>query len=163
MSICPVSYQPAVAQATLAQALDPHNLLVAWERVQANDGSAGWDGEGITQFSRHLSAEFEALASEVRQHSYQPRPLLCVAIEKTDGGSRELAIPCVRDRVLQTAVVMPLQCWAKPLKPPTVEWRLRPCAVMKATPRGFTLPRWPQFLVRGGRFSNAADNQHATR
>lgn len=100
---------PAVEQATLTQALDPHNLLTAWERVQANDGSAGWDGEGLAQFNRHLNAELAALATEVNQHSYQPQPLLCVAIERADGGTRELAIPSVRDRVLQTAVVRVLQ------------------------------------------------------
>lgn len=100
---------PAIEQATLTQALEPHNLLTAWERVQVNDGSAGWDGEGLAQFSRHLNAELAALATEVSQHSYQPRPLLCVAMEKADGGTRELAIPSVRDRVLQTAVVRVLQ------------------------------------------------------
>ena len=45
----------------------------------------------------------------MREQCYQPRPLLCVAIAKADGGSRELAIPSVRDRVLQTAVVRVLQ------------------------------------------------------
>ena len=100
---------PAIEQATLVQALEQANLQLAWERVHANDGAAGWDGEGIARFGHSLDAELATLAAEVREQRYQPRPLLSVAVEKADGGTRELAIPSVRDRVLQTAVVRVLQ------------------------------------------------------
>ena len=105
----PIFAQPAIPGATLAQALDTSCLRLAWEHVQANDGAAGCDGVQLAQFAQHLDAELAALVADVRNHDYEPRPLLSVTIPKPGGGSRELAIPSVRDRVLQTAVVRVLQ------------------------------------------------------
>ncbi len=105
----PVYAHTAAAHATLSQALAPDNLQKAWERVQANDGMAGVDGEELSHFGAHLGRQLDDLCDDVLQHHYQPRPLRWLAIKKPDGGTRELAVPSVRDRVLQTAVVRALQ------------------------------------------------------
>ncbi len=63
----------------------------------------------MAHFKQRLASELSKLADEVQQDTYQPQPLLCVTVAKSDGGTRELAIPSVRDRVLQTAVVRVLQ------------------------------------------------------
>ncbi|WP_119157600.1 CRISPR-associated endonuclease Cas1 [Caldimonas tepidiphila] len=88
----------------LARALEEHHLFEAWERVRDNDGAAGVDGQSIEAFGRHLFGQLQQLKSEVEHGRYAPQPLLAVEIPKRHGGTRTLAIPAVRDRVLQTAV-----------------------------------------------------------
>jgi len=48
------------------------------------------------------------LREELEAGEYRPRPLLRVWIPKSNGGQRPLGIPCVRDRVVETAVLMVL-------------------------------------------------------
>lgn len=100
----PATPAPAPAPITLEQLLAPDTLMRAWERVQRNGGAAGCDHQTIAAFGRHLSAELERLRAEVLQCDYTPRPLHLVPIPKRHGGTRTLAIPAVRDRVLQTAL-----------------------------------------------------------
>ncbi|MFW9620858.1 MAG: reverse transcriptase domain-containing protein [Macromonas sp.] len=100
----PATPAPAPAPITLERLLAPDTLMRAWERVQRNGGAAGCDHQTIAAFGRHLSAELERLRAEVLQCDYTPRPLHLVPIPKRHGGTRTLAIPAVRDRVLQTAL-----------------------------------------------------------
>ncbi len=102
----PVQAQ-ALAQpltAPLSEALTEAALTAAWERVNANAGASGSDHQTVAAFGRHLTRELQRLRQEVITGSYTPRPLQLVPIPKTKGGHRLLAIPAVRDRVLQTAV-----------------------------------------------------------
>ena len=80
-------------------------LYRAWLRVKANRGGAGTDHQSIEGFERGLERNLHKLHEELRTGTYQPRPILRTYIEKS--GSRDqrpLGIPCVRDRVVQTAV-----------------------------------------------------------
>lgn len=88
----------------LGQALDERQLFEAWERVRDNHGAAGTDGQDLASFGQNLLGRLQQLRSEVIKGSYQPQPLMRVPIPKADGSQRWLAIPSVRDRVLQTAV-----------------------------------------------------------
>ncbi len=83
----------------------PETLYRAWRRVKANKGGAGTDHQSLEGFERDLERNLNKLQEELRTGSYQPRPILRTYIEKP--GSRDkrpLGIPCVRDRVVQTAV-----------------------------------------------------------
>ena len=82
-------------------------LYEAWAKVKANKGCAGTDRQSIEGFQRKLDRNLSLLRQEVLQGTYQPKPLLIVRIPKK-GGTRTLAIPSVRDRVLQTAVALAL-------------------------------------------------------
>ena len=93
---------------SLVDVLSDTTLYNAWLKVLDNQGCAGIDGVNLGGFAKHLWRNLETLANEVRYHTYQPKPLLKVEIEKKSGGIRALAIPCIRDRVLQTAVAMVL-------------------------------------------------------
>jgi CRISPR-associated protein Cas1 len=101
--------------ATLDDVLDEARLLHAWERVRANGGVAGLDGQSVAAFGRQVLGQLQALQSEVRSGRYLARPLQQVDVPKSDGGSRALAIPAVRDRVLHTALALVLGERLEPL------------------------------------------------
>lgn len=92
----------------LDDVLDEALLLQAWERVRANGGAAGVDGESVTTFGSRLLGHLQTLQTEVRSGRYVARALQCVQQPKTGGGTRPLAIPAVRDRVLLSALAIAL-------------------------------------------------------
>lgn len=79
-------------------------LRTAWRRVRANGGACGADKVRIDVFERRLHANLTRLAAELENGGYRPGELRPVAIAKPDGGARLLAIPDVRDRVVQASV-----------------------------------------------------------
>ncbi len=80
------------------------SLQTAYAHVRTRDGGPGADGMRLEDFARHESDEINRLAFLVHSDRYVPYPLLRVEIPKASGGIRGLAIPTVRDRVVQTAV-----------------------------------------------------------
>jgi RNA-directed DNA polymerase len=84
-------------------------LEAAWERVWANEGAAGVDGQSIERFEAHAQAYLAELATALRDGSYQPQPIRRVEIPKGDGRTRPLGIPTVKDRIVQTAVKFVLE------------------------------------------------------
>ena len=90
-------------QASFAEAFSYRALAVAWQRVRSNDGAAGGDGVAIADFMRGERANLLTLQRSLSSGHYRPGPLRRVEIPKKDGGLRELAIPCVADRIAQTA------------------------------------------------------------
>lgn len=88
----------------LQQCLDEGLLAEGWAKVCANGGAPGVDGVTVEQFRNHALSRLGRLRSEVLKQAYRPQPLLQVNIPKDDGRLRHLAIPTVRDRVLQTVV-----------------------------------------------------------
>ncbi len=93
---------------TLTNVISHANLHTAWLRVYENQGSAGIDGVNLAAFAADLQPNLEILANEVKYSTYHPHPLLRVEIEKKSEGMRQLSIPVIRDRVLQTAVAIVL-------------------------------------------------------
>lgn len=91
---------------TIDDVLAKPNLHAAWLKVVENQGCAGIDGVDLEDFGRRLWPNLDILANEVRYGTYRPLPLLRVEVAKKDGGIRALAIPCVCDRVLQTAAAL---------------------------------------------------------
>ncbi len=89
----------------LESVLDRSNFLAAFGHVAENGGCHGADGVTIGEFRERLVEELDFLEASVRRRVYVPFPLLRIEVPKRSGhGVRVLAIPTVRDRVLQTAV-----------------------------------------------------------
>jgi len=92
----------------LSRMLSDDMLIAAWSKVQANGGAAGADHVSTRRFAENWLDQLNRLRIQVRSGKYQPQPLLQFHIKKDDGALRALAIPSVRDRVLQTAACMVL-------------------------------------------------------
>jgi RNA-directed DNA polymerase len=82
-------------------------LREAYRRSRANAGAPGVDGIGFEAIETlGLEQWLGTLREELRSKLYAPQPLLRVWIPKRNGGQRPLSIPTVKDRVVQTAVVL---------------------------------------------------------
>src|SRR5207248_6364079 len=85
-------------------------LLEAYRLAKVNDGAPGIDGvtfeaieaEGVEGF-------LDQLREELEQRTYRPLRVRSVGIPKTDGGTRRLSIPSIRDRVVQGALKLILE------------------------------------------------------
>jgi group II intron reverse transcriptase/maturase len=78
----------------------------AWEDVRRNRGAAGVDGITLTKVETYgVGRLLDELTTELREGTYRPQPGLRVWIPKP--GTREkrpLAIPAVRDRIVQAVL-----------------------------------------------------------
>jgi len=84
-------------------------LREALRRSRRNAGAPGVDGVDFAAIEAGgMDLWLGTLQEELRSKRYAPQPLLRVWIPKRNGGQRPLSIPTVKDRVVQTAVVLVL-------------------------------------------------------
>ena len=85
-------------------------LRHAYALSRAARGAPGVDGETFARIeARGCEAWLDELAEELRKKTYRAAPVRRVRIPKANGGRRPLGIPTIRDRVVQTAVVLVLE------------------------------------------------------
>src|SRR3989454_1590675 len=87
------------------------NLEMAWEKVKANRGSGGVDGQTLETFEAQLEQQLERLHRELREETYQPLPVRQHRIPKAGkpGEFRTLGVPTIYDRVCQQALLNRLE------------------------------------------------------
>lgn len=85
--------------------LSVENFQAAWERVAANKGCAGVDGETIAIFAESTEQKLATLIRQIESGNYIPLPLRQLWVPKKDGTWRGLAVPTVRDRIVQQALL----------------------------------------------------------
>src|SRR5690606_37114883 len=85
----------------------PKNLRVAWEKVKANRGSGGADGQSLEAVEQALDEQLHRLHEDLRTDRYQPLRVRRVDIPKAGkpGEWRPLGIPALIDRVCQQALL----------------------------------------------------------
>ena len=93
------------------------NLEMAWEKVKANRGSGGVDGQNLEAFEVQLDEQLDRLQRELKEDSYQPLPVRQQLIPKRDkpGEHRMLGIPAIYDRVCQQALLNRLEPIFEPI------------------------------------------------
>jgi group II intron reverse transcriptase/maturase len=91
------------------------NMRSALRKVRSNKGSPGVDGMTVEQLGEHLMIAWPKLRENLLADEYKPSPIRRVDIPKPDGGTRQLGIPTVVDRLVQQALLQVLE----PLYDPT--------------------------------------------
>ena len=99
-------------------AISKWKVREAYERVKANRGAAGVDGESLAAFEVRLKDNLYKIWNRMSSGSYFPPPVRRVEIPKKDGRTRPLGIPTVSDRIAQMVVKLYLE--------PEVEPRFHP-------------------------------------
>lgn len=87
-------------------------LETAYQRIRQNKGGPGVDGitfEMIESSEGGSSKLIEEIQDELRSRKYRPKPVKRVYIPKSNGKQRPLGIPCIKDRLVQMAVVLILE------------------------------------------------------
>ena len=101
----------------MEQLAAPENLLAAWRSVRGNIPryrrlrSSGPDGVTLAEFERDLPAQLSALRHMLIKGRYQPQAPGIFTLQKRSGGTRQIAVLNIADRVAQRAaqqVIEPL-------------------------------------------------------
>lgn len=92
-------------------------LLEGLSEVKRNRGTSGSDGQTIDDFETQLHEEIKQLRQELIKWEYKPQAVRRVEIPKPESKTevRELGVPSVRDRVVQTTIKQLLEPILDPL------------------------------------------------
>ena len=84
-------------------------LKAAWQKVAANGGAAGVDGQSVKRFAARAEMYLKELSIALERGTYRPMAVRRVEIPKEKGKMRPLGIPAVKDRIVQTALKFVLE------------------------------------------------------
>jgi group II intron reverse transcriptase/maturase len=85
-------------------------LEFAYRKCKANGGAAGVDRQSFQDIEAYGQDKWLGeLTRELKDKSYQPAAVRRVWIDKANGGQRPLGVPTIKDRVVQTAVMLVIE------------------------------------------------------
>ncbi|WP_338633987.1 Group II intron-encoded protein LtrA [Sporomusa ovata DSM 2662] len=92
---------------------DKDLYIIAYNSVKSNDGAetSGSDGTSLHGFCQEWVAE---LIAAMRAESYQPQPNKTMMIPKSNGKMRKLSFPNGKDKLVQEAIRIILECIYEP-------------------------------------------------
>jgi len=92
----------------------PTTLKKAWQNAAANKGAAGIDKVTIERFKENTDKYLLELTTELSRDTYKPSQIRRTYLPKSDGKTRPLGIPTVKDRIVQGAIKMAIEpIWEK--------------------------------------------------
>lgn len=86
------------------QLYQPETLHAAWRKVRANKGGPGSDGVTIQEFEANRTKHLRQLSRELTEERYYPLPVQKFIMKKANGGTREISVLTLKDRIVQRAV-----------------------------------------------------------
>ncbi len=92
----------------MARVLAPANLKRAYQRVVSNKGAPGADGMTVADLAGYVKQYWPILKARLLAGEYHPQGVRAVDIPKPKGGTRQLGIPNVVDRLIQQALLQQL-------------------------------------------------------
>jgi RNA-directed DNA polymerase len=92
----------------MERVLAPANLKRAFQRVVSNKGAPGADGMTVNQLAGYVKQYWPILKTRLLAGEYHPQGVRAVDIPKSKGGTRQLGIPSVVDRLIQQALLQQL-------------------------------------------------------
>lgn len=88
----------------MERVLAPANLRRAYQRVVNNKGAPGADGMTVFELAGYVKQYWPTLKARLLAGDYHPQAVRSVEIPKPQGGTRQLGIPSVMDRLIQQAL-----------------------------------------------------------
>jgi RNA-directed DNA polymerase len=98
------SEKKTLAQDLMKVVCSRDNLNRAYKRVKSNKGASGVDGMTIDELGPYIKMHKEEIILSLLEGRYQPQAVKGVEIPKPKGGTRQLGIPTVLDRLVQQAI-----------------------------------------------------------
>lgn len=92
----------------MEQVLAPANLRPAYQRVVSNKGAPGADGMTVDDLADYVKQYWPTLKVRLLAGEYHPQGVRAVDIPKPKGGTRQLGISSVVDRLIQQALLQQL-------------------------------------------------------
>jgi retron-type reverse transcriptase len=163
VSAASVTWTNAEPDTLMERVLAPANLRRAYQRVVSNKGAPGADGMTVDELAGYVKQYWPILKARLLAGEYHPQGARAVEIPKPKGGTRQLGIPSVVDRLIQQALLQQLTPIFDPQKRSSSH-RNSPC------PRGSGSPLSPllsnillnqldrELERRGHRFVRYADD-----
>ncbi|MEW6417927.1 MAG: reverse transcriptase domain-containing protein [Nitrospirota bacterium] len=101
----------------LEQFLSRENFIRAYRRIAGKNASGGIDRVSVEDFARHLDRNIQKLQKQIIEGQYTPQPVKSVHIPKFNQENewRELGLPAVADKIVQTALLQAVEPIAEKL------------------------------------------------
>jgi RNA-directed DNA polymerase len=100
VSAASVTWTNAEPDTLMEQVLAPANLRRAYQRVVSNKGAPGADGMTVDDLVDYVKQYWPTLKVRLLAGEYHPQ-----GVRKPKGGTRQLGIPSVVDRLIQQALL----------------------------------------------------------
>ena len=97
------------------RAFTEQRLLDAWDKVRSAAMADGAGGPEVDRFEAAAARHVSELAQALADGTYEPDPVVRVEIAKSSGGVRRLAVPSLRDRIVERALLAELDVVVDPL------------------------------------------------
>lgn len=108
VSAASVTWTNAEPDTLMERVLAPANLKCAYQRVVSNKGAPGADGMTVSDLAGYVKQYWPTLKTRLLAGEYHPQGVRAVEIPKPKGGTRQLGIPNVLDRLIQQALLQQL-------------------------------------------------------